>query len=101
MLRALAVLVLLAAGAAHADDPARGQRLAREHCAACHAIGRTDASPRAGVPALRDLHRRYPVEQLAEALAEGIVTGHPDMPEMAFPAADVFALIAWLRTLER
>lgn len=101
MLRALVLLGLLAAGAAQADDPARGERLARQYCGACHAIGRADASPRADAPAFRDLHRRYPVEQLAESLAEGIVTGHPDMPEIAFPAADVSALIAWLRTLER
>jgi len=101
MLRAVVLFGLVVAGAAQADDPARGEHLARQYCGACHAIGRADASTRAGVPAFRDLHRRYPVEQLAEALAEGIVTGHPDMPEIAFPAADVSALIAWLRTLER
>jgi hypothetical protein len=41
------------------------------------------------------------VEQLAEALAEGILTGHPDMPEMSFSPAEVDALIAHLRSLER
>jgi cytochrome c len=101
MLRAFAILALLA-GAAQAETPvARGERLANEYCGACHAIGRTGESPRPEAPAFRDLHRRYPVEQLAESLAEGIVTGHNDMPEISFPAPDVDALIAWLRTLER
>jgi hypothetical protein len=29
------------------------------------------------------LEARYPLEALEEALAEGIVTGHPDMPQFA------------------
>ena len=33
---------------------------------------------------LRDVHKRYPVENLAEALAEGIITGHPGKPELQF-----------------
>ena len=102
ILRAAPVLLLLAACGPQAPDPAaQGAALAEARCAACHAIGRTGASPRAGAPAFRDLHRRYPVEQLAESLAEGIVTGHPDMPEQAFGAAEVEALIAYLRGLER
>jgi len=100
-----AVALVLAALATRAmgqeSDAARGERLARDHCAACHAIGRTGASPRAGAPAFRDLHARYPVDQLAEALAEGIVTGHTDMPEQSFAPEDVDALIAYLHSLER
>ena len=38
-------------------------------------------------PPFRDLPKRYPVENLAEALAEGIVTGHPARPR--------FILRAW------
>ncbi|MBR0683691.1 cytochrome c [Roseomonas eburnea] len=95
------VLVLAACAPGQADEAARGQRLAQERCAACHAIGRTGASPRAGAPPFRDLHNRYPVDQLAESLAEGIVTGHPDMPEQAFSPEEVNALIAYLRSLER
>jgi cytochrome c len=98
-------LVLLAALAACGPrtDPAvaQGQRLAEERCAACHAVGRTGASPRPPAPAFRDLHRRYPVDQLAEALAEGIVTGRPEMPEYRFDAAEVDGFIAYLRSLER
>jgi cytochrome c len=35
-------------------------------------------------PPFRTLHERYPVEDLVEPLAEGIVTGHPTMPEFRF-----------------
>jgi mono/diheme cytochrome c family protein len=60
-----AVTVKTSGGAGSAV--AQGQRLAEERCAACHAVGRTGASPRPPAPAFRDLHRRYPVDQLAEA----------------------------------
>jgi len=49
---------------------------------------------------LRTLHERYPVESLQEALGEGIVTGHPDMPEFRFDAREVGDFIAFLKTLE-
>ena len=102
MRAALALLAIVTAWAPHAEAAAeQGQRLAQERCAGCHAVGPAGASPRAEAPPFRDLHRRYPVEQLAESLAEGIVTGHPDMPEQSFSAAEVEALIAYLRTLER
>jgi cytochrome c len=98
----LLALLLPAACAPRTEDAAaRGERLAEARCASCHAIGRTGASPRANAPAFRDLHRRYPVDQLAESLAEGIVTGHPDMPEQSFDRAEVEAFIAYLRSLER
>ena len=32
-------------------------------------------------PPLRTLHQRYPIDSLGEALAEGISTGHGDMPD--------------------
>jgi hypothetical protein len=34
----------------------------------------------------RTLGKRYPIEALEEALGEGIISGHPDMPEFRFPA---------------
>jgi mono/diheme cytochrome c family protein len=103
MRAAIALLVLAATACTPAPDPqvAAGQRLAEQRCASCHAVGRTGASPRPNAPALRDLHRRYPVDQLAESLAEGIVTGHPDMPAFTFDRAEIEAFLAYLRSLER
>ena len=79
----------------------RGRTLARTECARCHAIGRTGASPLRQATPFRALHERYPVEGLAEALTEGIRTGHPAMPEFRFDPDQAEALIAYLKSLER
>jgi hypothetical protein len=42
----------------------------------------------------------YPVEDLAESLAEGIVSGHPDMPIFVFNAHDVAAIIDYLQSIQ-
>ncbi|WP_372624884.1 c-type cytochrome [Falsiroseomonas sp.] len=102
--RALSVLVVLfAAAAVSAQEvrPQAGQAFAQENCARCHAIGPTGRSPLAEAPALRDLHGRYPVDQLAEALAEGIGTGHAAMPEFQLEPAQIADLLAYLKTLQR
>lgn len=104
LLRALSGVFLFCsahAALAQTGRPEAGRALAQANCARCHAIGTTGASPFAGAPAFRDIHRRYPVEQLAEALAEGIGTGHPAMPEFQLEPAQVADLLAYLRTLER
>ena len=92
----------LAAGGAQAATPEeqRGVRLARVHCAQCHSIDKVSPSPLPDAPPFRELHRRYPVETLAEALAEGIVTGHPSMPEFRFEPDQVGDFIAFLKSLE-
>ena len=51
-------------------------------------------------PPFRTLHSRYPVESLEESLAEGIVTGHPAMPEFQFDPEQVGDVIAYLKSLE-
>jgi hypothetical protein len=58
-------------------------------------------SPLRIAPPFRTLHQRYPVESLVEALSEGIVTGHPSMPEFRLDVAQIGDLIAYLHTLER
>lgn len=52
-------------------------------------------------PQFRSLHLRYPVETLEEALAEGIVTGHPSMPEFRLEPDEIGDFIAFLKSLER
>ena len=52
-------------------------------------------------PPFRDLHLRYPVENLSEALAEGIVTGHPTMPEFRLDPGQIDDFINFLKSLER
>lgn len=77
----------------------RGQAILEAKCSACHATATTGSSPLAEAPPFRDLHRKYNVEHLAEALAEGIVSGHPGMPEFIFPPDDIDAIIAYLKSL--
>jgi mono/diheme cytochrome c family protein len=77
----------------------RGERLVARHCGACHAVGRADPSPDAAAPPLRDLGVDYPPRHLAEALAEGIVTGHAGMPEFRFAPGEIAAIVAHLEGL--
>jgi cytochrome c len=79
----------------------RGFAFARTNCARCHSIDKVTASPLTIAPPFRTLHQRYPVEGLQEALAEGIVTGHPTMPEFQLDPDQVGDVIAFLKTLER
>jgi len=97
----LATALLLASSPLRASNVEQGRRLAALYCAKCHSIDRVSPSPLRIAPAFRTLHERYPVETLQEALAEGIVTGHPSMPEFSFDADQVGDFIAFLKTLEK
>ena len=94
--------VLLSAAMIQAQNPPieRGLALAQTNCAGCHAIGPTGESPLPKAPPFRALHRRYPVENLAEAFAEGIRVAHP-MPEFRLAPSQIEDLIAYLKSLER
>jgi cytochrome c len=92
--------ILLGSDPLHASNSGQGKRLALTYCAKCHAIDKLSPSPLKPAPPFRDLHKSYPVETLQEALAEGIVTGHPAMPEFRFDADQVGDFIAFLKTLE-
>jgi mono/diheme cytochrome c family protein len=89
-----------AAVAAEKDLTAKGEALVKENCARCHAIGKEGDSPHAEAPPFRTLSSKYPVEDLAESLAEGIVSGHPDMPIFAFSPHDVEAIIQYLQSIQ-
>ena len=69
--------------------------------AMCHAIGRSGTSPHAVAPPFRSLAQRYPIESLEESLGEGLLSGHPDMPEFSFPPRDVGAIIRYLRSIQQ
>jgi mono/diheme cytochrome c family protein len=79
----------------------RGELLLTRNCARCHAVGPTGASPHPAAPPFRTLSRKYKIEGLAEALAEGLSTGHPDMPEFVFAPEDVGAIIDYLQSIQQ
>jgi mono/diheme cytochrome c family protein len=88
--------------AAQAQSPSaqRGVVLARTYCAGCHSIDKLSPSTLANALPFRELHKNYPVESLAESLAEGLVTGHPNMPEFRFDPDQIGDFISYLKTLE-
>jgi mono/diheme cytochrome c family protein len=78
----------------------RGLNFVRANCARCHSIDKVTPSPLAIAPPFRELHKRYPVESLQEAFAEGIQTGHQNMPQFRLEPDQIGDVIAYLKTLE-
>jgi mono/diheme cytochrome c family protein len=77
----------------------RGTTYAQANCARCHSIDKVSPSSFPLAPPFRNLHLRYPVEDLAESLAEGIVTGHPNMPEFRLDPGQISDFIDFLKSL--
>ncbi len=96
----LAFVSSMAAPAVAAADVKKGEALLTRDCSRCHAVGLTGNSPRPDAPAFRTLATRYPIESLEEALGEGIMSGHPDMPELKYDADDVGAIIDYLKSIQ-
>ena len=101
-LAALLVLFCLAVPvqAAEKDLTDKGEVLVKENCSRCHAVGEQGDSPNKEAPPFRTLSENYPIEDLAESLAEGIVSGHPDMPIFVFSPPDVEAIILYLESIQ-
>jgi cytochrome c len=78
----------------------RGFTFVKANCSRCHAVEKFGESPLPIAPAFRTLHTKYPVENLQEALAEGIRTGHPNMPAFQLDPGQISDVIAYLKTLE-
>jgi mono/diheme cytochrome c family protein len=96
----LTLAAIAASGPASAASVEHGRALAATSCGACHAIDRSGASPNPKAPPFRTLGQSYPVEDLEESLAEGIVTGHRQMPQFQFSPSDVEDLVAFLKSLQ-
>lgn len=108
---AMAALIILTGCAADGPDAAgaavppqstltgsvdRGAVLVRLRCAGCHAVERSGDSPMAAAPPFRDMGVLYPVSDLQEAFAEGLVTAHPAMPAFQFEPQEIADVIAYL-----
>jgi cytochrome c len=93
----------IAVGTSCIADPnaLAGKAFAQANCSHCHSIDKVTQSTMAIAPPFRTLHERYPVESLEEALAEGIMTGHPSMPEFRLDPGQIGDFISFLKTLEQ
>jgi mono/diheme cytochrome c family protein len=95
----LVTLILLSRSAASQDFTA-GERLAARYCERCHNIGRTGVSRLPIAPTFRDIANRYSVWGMQEALAEGVVVGHPAMPKFVLTPEQIFDLLSYMDTLK-
>lgn len=96
----MGALALPCWAADEADITGQGRALLKANCARCHAIGANDESKHKSAPPFRTVVTRYPPDNLAEALAEGLSTGHPDMPEFVFEPDEVAAIVTYLASLQ-
>lgn len=110
LLAAAAAIMLAACGGTYGTPPSaapltmadarEGQRLAETYCVACHAIGETGSSAHPEAPPFRTFSRNYRISALEEAFAEGVLAGHPDMPEFRLEPDRVDALLAYIYTVQ-
>ena len=99
---AATVIAVVALGqTANAQSIKHGEELLVKNCASCHAVGRNGESSNKLAPPFRTLGQRYPVESLEESLGEGIMSGHPDMPEFVASPDQIDAIIAYIGSLQR
>ncbi|MGV2980249.1 c-type cytochrome [Camelimonas sp. ID_303_24] len=93
-------LLLLPKVASASELAAAGRSIAEANCSRCHATGMAGTSPHNEAPPFRDLAKRYPIDSLAEAFAEGLSVGHADMPEFKLSAKQTDALLAYLQSIQ-
>jgi cytochrome c len=102
------VMALILAACSTPPDPvaapsnayAEGHAIAARHCARCHAIEPAGRSRHPDAIPFRRLSELYPLEGLEEALVEGLMTGHSDMPEFKLEPNGANALLAYLQSIQ-
>lgn len=87
-------------------DVTRGQAIAEQTCLRCHTKFAGDPLPNPDVtsaPPLASFGQRWPLENLEEALAEGISVSHDDMtmPEFTLTPQSIADLLVYLGELTR
>lgn len=91
-------------GPALKGDVSRGREIATGLCGGCHAIPPATVSPQPPAPPFAEVAGRWPPDDLAEALAEGIVVGHEGhviMPEFSFNPQQIEDLLAYMQSLRK
>ena len=96
-----AEMLLEATAVADGASYNRGKALVEANCTGCHARFAGEASVNPASPSFATLFRHYPPEYIAEAFAEGVFTGHNEMPAFEFSPAEIDDLIIYLTALEK
>jgi cytochrome c len=96
---AITLCLLVPAISAKGQEHTVGLRIAEKHCVKCHAIGPTGDSRHAAAPPFRLIATKMKVDDLQEALAEGIVVGHEAMPEFELQPDEIAELLAYIKSL--
>lgn len=78
-----------------------GRKIADEHCASCHAIGRQTISPVHDAPPFGALMKEQDADAIANKLVAGLPVGHAGMRRFEFNVVAADALIAYLQQLQR
>jgi mono/diheme cytochrome c family protein len=108
MLLRLLALAVAFSGAPPVDAPpdplsaarTRGHVLARQLCAACHAVEADGTSPDRRAPPFRALSGQFVQLTLARRLAEIAETGHYAMPAINVHSDEVADIVAYMNSLE-
>src|SRR5947208_6294149 len=96
----IAVLSTLSSAASAAESMVeQGRVLVQANCSRCHNIEKAGDSPFAPAPPFRVISRMYKATDIEEALVEGIVVGHPAMPEFEMTGEQAAALAAFIDSL--
>lgn len=81
----------------------RGHAIAEQTCLRCHREFESDPVRNPAAPALATFGQRWPLEDMQEALAEGITVSHEntDMPEFSFSPETINELLAYFADLTK
>jgi cytochrome c len=72
-----------------------------QHCADCHAIGRTGESPLPLAPPFRRIGERMDIGELMTRMREGLSSGHREMPMFRFSHEDARAIRSYLNWIQQ
>jgi len=79
----------------------RGKAILQENCGRCHAVEAAGESPLNQAPPMRDIYKRFNPRELQAELAEGKVSKHKEMPQIAFSEEDVHAILTYLYAIRK
>lgn len=77
-----------------------GRHIVELQCISCHAVRADGQSRNTNAPPLRTLAERYPVTGLEQAFAQGIMVGHPGMPDFHFNSSQIKSILAYLNSIQ-